>query len=297
MQRNYFRKTVFILAAMAVIGLGTYAYAEWGPGYGHHGMMDRGPGFGYWGNLSEEQLQQLDDEREAFFKETEELRRQLYQKNLELKSELANKTPDAEKASEIQKELSNLKGQFAEKRLQHMLKMKAAFPESELGYLGPDDLPGAGMMGPRGYRGGGDPPCFYEDSGRGYGGGPGKMGRGYGRGPGMMGPAYGMGPGMMGRGHGMGPGMMGPRWDRPMGPRWSDRDYRQQTPQTQGPIEEKDAGAIVEDYIRSTRNPNLKLGKISDAGDAFKVEIVTKDNSIVDEVLVDKAGGRMRPAY
>jgi Spy/CpxP family protein refolding chaperone len=267
--------------------------------------MHRGPGFGYEGNLSEEQLQKLDDEREAFFKETEDLRRQIYQKNLELKSELANKTPDANKASEIQKELSDLKAQFAEKRLQHILKMKAAFPESEMGYMGFDDMPGPGMMGPWGYRRGGEPPCFYEGPGRGYGGGPGMMGRGYGRGPGMMGPGYGMGPGMMGSrwgrhmgpGYGMGPGMMGPRWDRQMSPGWYDRDYQRQYPQSKGPIEEKDAGAIVEDYIRSTRNPNLKLGKIADAGNAFKIEIVTKDNSIVDEVLVDKSSGGMRSAY
>jgi hypothetical protein len=150
-----------------------------------------------------------------------------------------------------------------------------------------------------------NPPCFYEGPGRGYGGGPGMMDRGYGRvqagwvrdmewDRALMGPRWGR---HMDRGYGMGPGMMGPRWDRQMGPGWSGRDYPQQYSQSKGPIEEKDAGAIVEDYIRSTRNPNLKLGKISDAGDAFKVEIVTKDNSIVDEVLVDKAGGRMRPAY
>jgi Spy/CpxP family protein refolding chaperone len=294
MQGNYFNKTVLILTAVAVLGLGTYAYAAGGPRYGHHGWMHRSPGFGNWGNLSEEQLQKLDDEREAFFKETEDLRRQIYQKNLELKSELANKTPDANKASEIQKELSNLKAQFAEKRLQHTLKMKATFPESEMGFLGFDDMPGPGMMGPWGHRRGGDPPCFYEGPGGGYGGGPGMMSRGYDRGAGMMGPRWSR---HMGPGHGMGPGMMGPRWDRPMGPRWYDRDYPQPYSQSKGPIEEKDASAIVEGYIRSTRNPNLKLGKIADAGDAFKVEIVTKDNSIVDEILVDKSGGRMRPAY
>jgi Spy/CpxP family protein refolding chaperone len=295
MQRKYINKTVLILAAIITIGGGGYAYADWGPGYGHHRWMHSGPGYRDWGNLSEEQLQKLDDEREAFFKETEDLRIQLYQKSLELKSELANKNPDANKASEIQKALSNLNAQFAEKRLEHILKMKTAFPEAGMGYLGSYGMMGPGMMGyhmksPWGSGREYDPPCFYEGPGESYG-------RGYGQRPGMMGRGYGRGPDMMGPGYGIGPGMMGPRWGRQMGPGWSGRDYPRQYSQSKGPIEEKDAGAIVEDYIRSSRNPNLKLGKIEDTGEAFKVEVVTKDNSIVDEVLVDKSSGRMRSAY
>lgn len=121
---------------------------------------------------------------------------------------------------------------------------------------------------------------------------------GYGMGPGMMGPGggYGMGPGMMGphmRGRGgMGPGMMGPGYGPQYGPQ-----YPPQYQQPQKPMEEKDARGIVGNYLASTRNPNLKLGKIEDKGNVFEAEILTKDNSLVDKIMVDKNTGWMRSIY
>lgn len=58
-----------------------------------------------------------------------------------------------------------------------------------------------------------------------------------------------------------------------------------------------DARVIVKDYLKSTRNPNLKLGTVSDAGEAYQAEILTRDGSLVDTLLVDKESGAMRPAY
>jgi hypothetical protein len=110
----------------------------------------------------------------------------------------------------------------------------------------------------------------------------------YGMGPGMMG--YGMGRGMMG--YGMGPGMMGYGM---MGPGYG---YNQPYQRPQRSINEKDAKGIVENYLNSTRNPNLKLGKIKDEGSAFEVDIVTKSNgSLVDKVLVSKDTGWLRSVY
>jgi hypothetical protein len=108
-------------------------------------------------------------------------------------------------------------------------------------------------------------------------------------------PCYGrwMGPGMMG-GYGMGPGMMW-GWGPGYGPQYPQR--YQQYPQTQKPLEEKDAKEIAENYLRNMRNPNLKLGKMKDAGSAFEADIVTKDNSLVDKVLIDKNTGWMHSAY
>ena len=106
--------------------------------------------------------------------------------------------------------------------------------------------------------------------------GPGMMGKG------MMGPCMG-GKGMMG-GHGMmGHGMMGP-----------GHGHQQQL---QKPLEEKDARAILENYMTNMKNPNLQLGKIKDAGTTFEAEILTKDNSLVDKIMVDKKTGWMRSAY
>ena len=145
---------------------------------------------------------------------------------------------------------------------------------------------GPGMMGGRGY---------------GYGMGPGMMGGqgyGYGMGPGMMGGrgyGYGMGHGMMGGqgyGYGMGPGMMGPGYG--YGPN-QQYPYAQQQPQK--PIDKDQAKSIVENYLKSTGNPNLKLGDIKDEGQNFEADVVTKDNSLADKILIDKNTGWMRPAY
>ena len=105
-------------------------------------------------------------------------------------------------------------------------------------------------------------------------------------GPGMMGPGYGMGPGMMGPGYGRGPGMMGPGYG-----------YGPQYQQPQKPMEEKDAKEIVENYVRSTRNPNLKAGTITDKDTHFEAEILTKDGSLADKLAVDKSTGWMRSIY
>jgi len=147
---------------------------------------------------------------------------------------------------------------------------------------------GPGTMGPEGWYGESwCPYCGqYMGPGGGYGMGPGMMGRGwgYGMGPGMMGPGM-MGHGMMGRG--MGPGMMGPGYP----------GYGPQYQQPQQPLEEKDVRGMLENYLRNMRNPNLKLGKITEKGPYFEAEIVTKENSLVDKFLVDRNTGWMRSEY
>ena len=116
-------------------------------------------------------------------------------------------------------------------------------------------------------------------------------------GPGMMrggGHGSGMGTGMMGggmmgsgQGSGMGRGMMGGR----------GYGYDQPYAASGKPLEMKDAKIIMNDYLNSTRNPNLKLGKIKDKGDVFEAEVLTKNNSLVDKVLINKQTGRMSSAY
>ncbi len=111
-------------------------------------------------------------------------------------------------------------------------------------------------------------------------------------GPGMMGSGM-MGGGMMG--HGMGQGMMGPGYQG-YGPQYAPPSGPQYQ-QPQKPMEEKDAKVSLENYLESMRNPNLKLGKVKDVGYAFEAEILTKDNSLVDKILVDKRTGWMRSVY
>ena len=122
-------------------------------------------------------------------------------------------------------------------------------------------------------------------------------------GPGMMyggGYGYGMGPGMTGGrgyGHGMG-GMMGYGQGYGMGAGMTaSRGYGRPYAEPGKPLEMKDAQARMEDYLKSTRNPNLKLGKIRDKGTAFEAEVLTKSNALVDRVLIDKRTGWMNSAY
>jgi Spy/CpxP family protein refolding chaperone len=328
---NYmsFIKSVLILSTIVFLGFTVPASADGGMGYGHQGWMHQGwasPGFDAWSNLSEEEFKKLYEARNVFFEETKKLRQRLYAKELDLRSILARENPDAQKAARLQKEISELEAQLDQKRLGHLIKMRKISPYAGRGFMGHHGMMGPGMMGyPMMGPGGGMGPGMmgsrgYE-GGRNYRMGPGMMGPGYEMGPGMMGypmmgPGGGMGPGMMGsRGYGggrnyrmepgmmgpgyeMGPGMMSPGWrGRGMGPARREPGSGRQPLQERRQLEEKDVRSIVENYIRSMRNPNLELGKIKDAGNVFEAEIVTKDKSLVDKVLVDKNTGWMRSAY
>jgi Spy/CpxP family protein refolding chaperone len=279
MRQTNFIKTMPLLAIIAFLGFAVQASADGGMGYGHyhgwappmHGMHHGSygePGFGYGKRLSAEDVQKLEKERLAFFEATQDLRSKMYQKRLELRSELAKKNPDTKKAAGLQGEISKLKAEFDQEHLNHFFKMRKINPDMGRGFGGGRGMMGPGMMG----RG-----CY----GIGHGmTGPGMMG------PGMMGPGM-MGSGMMGRGgYGMGRGMMG-----------ASDDYVQRYGGHMESLEEKDARNIVENYIRSTRNPNLKIGKIVDSGNAYRAQITTQENSLVEEVLIDKANGSMRSAY
>jgi Spy/CpxP family protein refolding chaperone len=127
-----------VLVALAVIGLIGYAADSfaWGRG-GGYGM---GPGSGNCpragfggpgmaGNLTDEEIATVQKERNAFLESTLELRERHYQKELELKAELAKQNPDAKKATELQKEVSGLENELDQKRLEQRLKMKKDHPK------------------------------------------------------------------------------------------------------------------------------------------------------------------------
>ena len=108
-----------------------------------------------------------------------------------------------------------------------------------------------------------------------------------------------MGPGMMGYQGGYG-GWYCPNCGRHMGPGMMVPGYPGYEPQYQQPrkyLEEKDVKGILENYLRSTRNPNLKLGKVMEKDNYFEAEILTKDDSLVDKNIVDKYSGWMRSIY
>jgi hypothetical protein len=151
----------------------------------------------------------------------------------------------------------------------------------------------------------------------GQGMGPGMMGpgmMGQGMGPGIMG--QGMGPGMMGQGMGPGmmgqmvPGMMGPgmgghhpmRSDMMMGQGtgsgmggWSGLEGRRVLPMMQ--LSADDVRIFFERYLESLGNARLKVGKVTETdNDTIAAEIVTVDDSLVEQFEVDRHTGEIAAA-
>jgi Spy/CpxP family protein refolding chaperone len=136
MKKTLTGKGLIILTIVAVIGFGTYAFAGWGMGYDHHGPGWHHGGYGYpgtgnmMGNLSDEEIQKMDAQREAFFKSTEDLRQKVYEKELALQSEFAREKPDTKKAASLQKDISELQAQIDQKRIDHIVEMKKINPNA-----------------------------------------------------------------------------------------------------------------------------------------------------------------------
>lgn len=64
------------------------------------------------------------------------------------------------------------------------------------------------------------------------------------------------------------------------------------------PMAAETAKEIVEDYLAAGRNPNLKIGKITEKSSDFEVKIVTKKKEdLVNVLLVNKNTGDIRSVY
>lgn len=86
---------------------------------------------GYDGHLSDTTIKKLNTEQESFIKSTEVLRQTIYEKELYLKAELVKKEPDLVKAQGFQKEISEARGNFEQKMIEHLIRMKAINLEAE----------------------------------------------------------------------------------------------------------------------------------------------------------------------
>lgn len=101
-----------------------------------------------------------------------------------------------------------------------------------------------------------------------------------------------MGPGMAGGGMLSGRrGMMGSRYSSSQGPMMGGYQRVSRS------LTQKEATSLVSQYLASLNNPNLKLGTVKDKGTVFEAEITTKDNSLVDKIIVEKATGAIYSAY
>lgn len=122
-------------------------------------------------------------------------------------------------------------------------------------------------------------PGFQRGGGM-YGQGPGMYGQGMGQGGRyMMGPGAGYGR-MRGMGYGPGANPDCPRYQAS-----ADLD-----------LSVEDVTKTFEDQLAWRNNPNLKLGEVTEKDDdTITVTIVTKDNSLVRQIEVDRDTGRHTP--
>lgn len=61
------------------------------------------------------------------------------------------------------------------------------------------------------------------------------------------------------------------------------------------PLSADQARAMVEQHISG--NPNLKVGTVTPKDDAYEVDIITKEGSLVDKIQVNKQTGWFRSVY
>jgi zinc resistance-associated protein len=80
-----------------------------------------------------EQRTQLDNLHKKFYDETAQLRNEMWTKSRDLSALLNSPNPDADKARALQKEITGLKAQLAEKRLDFELEERKIAPDARYG--------------------------------------------------------------------------------------------------------------------------------------------------------------------
>ncbi|MCG6911428.1 MAG: periplasmic heavy metal sensor [Deltaproteobacteria bacterium] len=158
------RNIILAIAVIAAAGIGINAFAHGGMGRGGGMMGDydgggwghHGPGwhqcYGYDNDSgvrwSDEDYRNFEQKRQAFSNETREIRSKLLDKERELHNELVKDNPDAARAAQLQKEISALRSEFDQKRVEHMVKLRKQYPNMGRGFMGGGPITGYGT--PRG---------------------------------------------------------------------------------------------------------------------------------------------------
>jgi len=151
------RKAIMTLSVVLLVGALAIPVFAFGPGWGRGFNAGEGWGGGpgaCWrygnpgGEPTSDQKAKLDELDKKFYEETASLRESLAVKSAEMDVVLAASNPDVEKAKGIQKELNNLRGQMAEKRLEYDLEArKITGSDRYAGKIGRGPAFGRGMRG------------------------------------------------------------------------------------------------------------------------------------------------------
>ncbi|MCF8053041.1 MAG: periplasmic heavy metal sensor [Desulfobacterales bacterium] len=128
-------------------------YGMMGPGYGPHMMGPDTMGYGHprgWRGdsdnleLSRQQADKLESAQESFYRDTRDLRSQIYDKNAQIQEELAKQNPDRGKIMDLQKSVSKLESELDQKQIDFQLEARKIAPELGEGFVGRGYGPGAG---------------------------------------------------------------------------------------------------------------------------------------------------------
>lgn len=112
---------------MAIVLVGGWAFAQ-----GQWGAKGYKSGYGYpYSDLSPEQREKLQAQENKFYVDTVQLRRELYQKRLELRSLWVDPKSDPEKIKAKQSEVFELQRRLQEKALQHQLAIRDLLTEEQ----------------------------------------------------------------------------------------------------------------------------------------------------------------------
>jgi zinc resistance-associated protein len=139
---------------------GGHMMGHWGQGSGYMTPNDKGNG-----NLTPDQKTQIEQLDRKYFKDTADLNDRLWRKSSELNALLNTTNPDTKKVKALFREVNDLRSQLDEKNLDYNLERRKIIPDSRFGgYESPQGghmggygpgMMGGGMMGPgmmgRGY--------------------------------------------------------------------------------------------------------------------------------------------------
>jgi len=125
-------KLFISLAVLALVGLLVWPVVgsshDWGRGRHMMGFWGDSYGRGY-GDLTSEQRDQMRDLDQKYYDKTVELRRRLWDKSDELDSVLNSPNPDDEKVKALHKEISQMRSELEEQRLDYELKARKIAPD------------------------------------------------------------------------------------------------------------------------------------------------------------------------
>ena len=138
MKNNTLKKTLLFAVILLIASLSVYAFAHSGRnhmrgfsgmGYGNH----MGYGMNYYrgghmlDSLSIDDQAKMQEQMNAFFSDTKEIREKKYNKRLELNQEYSKSEVDNEKIKRLQSELFDLSSQFEKQRFEHRATMQELF--------------------------------------------------------------------------------------------------------------------------------------------------------------------------